>query len=459
MPSKLSRFKSLSLGAVIFGVPSFVLARAPFFGPHPWLVLSGVLSAGAFFRFYNRPAESSGIRPIVGHLSLFHVALGVVLAWTLVLLGGHWRYHRAEARVAASGLRPAWPEDDEQNQSDRNGQMFFVRLADQPLFALGFTTKHGATSVEEDIQSALDAAAGRSTGLGTLLERLKRRRAVWRPALDALNRAEAAPDFSWNIQYSVPLNKIAASPTDTLLMVVRGACAEALLQEAAGHDGDATLILRQAQWLGEQLRQQPRLSAVLASQAMERMIHDAATPLYRRGRGSVLLQRALTGKDDGGLPQALAFELCYGPADAHAYPPLAQRSLLYQPWLDWDLAASLDAGQQALACLNQAAPDCNSCFQAVYAPAIQQGWTLQAQTAQAAAAAQAFNTLVQARQQLARLSYQAGRYKKAHHRWPHGPSDLKSLERVKDPRTGRPFLYKRYDEHLLLDEGELRVKL
>ena len=242
-------------------------------------------------------------------------------------------------------------------------------------------------------------------------------------------------------------------------MVARGACAEALLQESAGHDSDATLILRQAQWLGEQLRQQPRLSAVLASQAMERMIHDAATPLYRRGRGSVLLQRALTGKDDGGLPQALAFELCYGPADARAYPPKALRNLLYHPWLDWDLAASLDASLQALACLNQAAPDCSSCVQAVCAPAIQQGWTLQAQTAQAVAAAQAFNSLVQARQQLARLSYQAGRYKKDHHRWPHGPSDLKSLERVKDPRTGKPFAYKRYDEHLLLGDGDLRVKL
>jgi hypothetical protein len=463
MPSKLSRFKNLSLGAALVLVPGFMAARAPLFGFHPWLVLSGVILAGLFFRFYNRPAPDAKA-PVMragrgSGFSLPLLCLGAFLAWTLVLLLGHWRYSRAEARVSASGLRSPWPQDDEQVQSDSNGQMFFVRLDDQPAFAAGFTQKHGASSTQEDISAALDAAAGRSKGLGTLLERLKRRRAVWRPALDALNRAEAAPDFSWNIQYSLPLNRIAASPTETLLNVVRGACAEALLQEAAGHDGDATLILRQAQWLDEQLRQQPRLSAVLAAQAMEAMIYDAATPLYRRGHGLVLLQRAQTGTDDGGLPQALAFEGLYGPAAARAEAAVKAPGWLRRPWLDWDLAASLDSGLQAVACLKNPAPACNACFQAALAPAIAQGWNGQSERAKTEAAAQAVNAQALARQQLAWLSFQVGRYKKIHHRWPHGPQDLRAMARIKDPRTGQPFSFKRDDDHFLLGDGDTRVKL
>jgi hypothetical protein len=453
-------------GALVYFVPTFYLARLPWMRSHSLPALAGVLAAlGLCYWLYyvERRSQPATDRPAWSTWSgrLAYFLGGSCLAWILILQGGHWRYLRAEAAVARSGLRPELPPDDVQDQSDRNGQMILLRLADDKDFKVAFKTDKPKNNLPLVIDTALNAAAGRQPGLNSALEALRERRHQWQPALKALRQAQAAPIFSWNVRYSVNFNQIEIPRYAHVRNIVRAACAEALLLEAAGDGTGAEAQLKRAQWLIDKVSGPRTLLATNVASAAQGLIYDAGTPLFKKGAGQALFGSHEIGDLEQGFHQAMRFELLYLPPAVRGMVygettgsgggyGRALLGRLVLPWLNWDMAGCLVTNLAVLDCLDAPLMEANACLKAQSESIARNGWTLQAPGWPNFDQMLLKVATTTARQEIAYLSRKAGSFRKATHRWPSGFSDLPQLREMPDPFTGQPMITRVKNGHFEL---------
>jgi len=385
---------------------------------------------------------------------------GAILAWTLVLLGGHWRYSIVDARVARSGLRPEQLPDDVQDKSDRNGQMILRRLEDDKAFKAAFSTDKSKKDLSGLIGTALKAATGREPGLPAALTALRSSRHAWQPILKALRQAQAARIFSWNIRYSVPFYQVEIPHYAYLLKLNRVACAEAVLLSADGDMAGAEAQLMRAQWLADKISGMPNLIGVMIGAAMQRNIYDAATPLLKKGAG----QKLLAGQEVGGLEHALVRalrrELLLGPPSVRGDfsgslmfvgQGFATKvsALSYAPWVDWDVAGSLTNSLEALPYMEGPLPQVRQCLKDFQQRAWE-GWRFQSDATPRFEDMYLRMAEITARQEIALLAQKAGAFHRSTHRWPVGFSQLPQLRELPDPFTGEPMITRIKDGHFEL---------
>jgi predicted GNAT family N-acyltransferase len=392
-------------------------------------------------------------------------AAGLVLAWSLILLAGHWRYSVVDARVTRSGLRPKPVADDGVDTSDRNGQMILRRLEDDKAFQAIFrVAKPKREDVVQLIGRVVSAALEHGSDLPAALEALRTRRHEWQPALKALRQAQAAPHFSWNVRYSVPYYQVEIPHYYPLLKLTRIACGEALLMNADGDVTGAETLLKRAQWLTDKVMGNPDLVAAIIGASMQSRVYDAAIPLLKKGKG----QKLLAGQEIGGLEHAfirsLSRDLLLGPpsirgnfsgilmiwgGSGQGFAGKAA-DLAYLPWLDWDIAARLADSVDTLPDLDGPLPQVRQCLQAFQRRAWQAGWLLQEQATPRFDDMYVQMVAVTARQEIALLCQKAVAFRRSRHRWPAGFSELPQLRELPDPFSGQPMITRIKDGHFEL---------
>jgi hypothetical protein len=452
-------------GFTLYTALSFAIARYPFVYHHRLLsILAALILLFLLWRLNRRPAKApqrTQVFSAIAHTLCFITA--VILASLIIFGLGHWRLALAHSAMERAGYHPTLPPNDVIDLSEKNGKTILDRLGNDENFKKAWTVKKNGRKLDEDIRAALQLAQGDAKADPNAMKNLRARRIALLPALKAIDKAQAAPLFSWNILYGFPIYLIEIPRFAHLQSCTRALTAEAMLLADEGNYIQAEARLKQALWLSKTVRQNFSLIASTFSFLMENIVAQGANMLFRNGNGASLAKAIEPSNAERSLKKSFEFEYLtalpggwqISPKQALKWfrqnpfnPNLPEPWVVFSyPWITWDAAAMLDDGVARLTCLSNLPIEAAQCMDANVAYAQNYGWLLEGAYAINFRKIYLGSVACTARQRMAVLAYLSGRCKKIYHHWPARMEDFGKDANVTDPFTGNPFIFRMESGH------------
>jgi hypothetical protein len=453
-------------GFIIYALGGLAVARVPWTRSHLPAVL--ILLISIFFVFrklrnvsnFGAPKERKARLLSLAEHFLWFLA-GASIAWVLIFGAGRWRYSRAVAHVAEAGMNTVWPPNDIVEKTKKNGQIILLSLANDEKFLKSWDAagKKDGKTLNRAFQEARKAA-WTGEGLEAALEAVSIHRLEWQPAVAAVNAAQAAPMFSWNIDYSVPFYRMEIPKFAYLLKTERSLCAESMALCHAGKLGQAEEKLLQAFWLAGKVQDSPSLIAAMMAVAMKTIVVDGAQILVRKGQGRRIVAACKNDDLEAALHRALEREFVL-PAVASGQmagsDALGGLSIVfgsserlewlerfwgipYAPWLGWDCAAWVEGGIALFRCLSLTPVDAARCMSSISDGVGENGWVLQSIAMPKFNAMLLKGSVYAARRKMLRIAFAAVQHKAKEGHWPRTLEALGDAGALKNPMTQRDYL-------------------
>jgi hypothetical protein len=393
------------------------------------------------------------VLPVTLFTMLVAFVIGAALAGVAWRAAGDMAYRNARAEAIAAGHRWDPPPSSTPNASDDNAVTWIVRagVSSPPggprrsadLF--GDQKIQGKTAATFLYQFVNGAHAGTITA--TDLADAKALVDANRERLALLERAAAAPQVIWGIDYNKPWYQVEIPSFTNVHNIARLRAAEAIILARAGNAGEAAEKLRTNFWLANAFSSSsPSLlaQAVAAGvtnttlQAAElvlpalpaRRAHQAWDAYLKRDGTAAKVHRALVyeyfasgdGAADFSWKEAGAMFGATGLADPSAVGRLIGTA--YWPFIGFDVASAYRHQVHVLACVNLPYRALASCLTELGNAVARDVWMLGALSMPAYANTTAVGRATDARMRLAQLAIAAKEYRETHHVWPESLQQL-----------------------------------